>query len=179
MSIIKLATKELHEDLERMPFNQKMFRGEQTRAERADYLLSFYEIFKILDQHVPRELHRCAHIAYDLDSLKLPDSSVPMYTHGYCTYLESICENLKPHIYVNYLGLLYGGQIMKKRYPEFPTEIYVFDDVESSRQYIREQIIEDTDEFILEAKHAFRWHIAIAMELSESHAIPLQEYIYH
>lgn len=179
MSIIKHATKELHEDLELSPFNQKMFRGEQTRAERADYLLSFYEIFKVLDKSVPKEIQRAAHIAYDLDELRLPESSIPMYTHGYCTYLEAICKDLKPHIYVNYLGLMYGGQIMKKRYPEFPTEIYTFDDIESSRQYIREQIMEETDEFILEAKHAFRWHIAISFELSQTHTLQLQEFHYH
>jgi len=171
MSTIKLATKELHEDLERCSFNQKMFRGEQTRAERADYLLSWYEIFKILDKRVPSELHRCAHITYDLDHLKMTSSSVPLYTHGYCTYLESFCKNIKAHIYVNYMGLLYGGQIMKKRYPEFPTEIYNFDDIESSREYIREQIVEDTEDFITEANHAFRWHIAISSELSETHSI--------
>jgi len=179
MSIIRNGTKELHEEVERLPFNQKMIRGEQSRAERADYLMSFYEIFKVLDKHVPKELQRCAHICYDLDRLKLKTSEVPMYTHGYCTYLEALCEDLKPHIYANYLGLMYGGQIMKKRYPEFPTEIYVFDDIESSKEYIREQIIEETDEFILEANHAFRWHIAIALELSERHALPLQEYQLH
>ena len=71
MSIIRNGTKELHEEVERLPFNQKMIRGEQSRAERADYLMSFYEIFKVLDKHVPKELQRCAHICYDLDRLKL------------------------------------------------------------------------------------------------------------
>ena len=46
---IKQATKTLHESLELLPFNQKMFRGEQTDQERTAYLLSNLEIFEILD----------------------------------------------------------------------------------------------------------------------------------
>jgi hypothetical protein len=169
MSLIKLATKELHDDLERLAFNQKMFRSEQTQAERADYLLNWYEIFSILDPHVPREIQRLPHVCYDLDRLRLPSSEASSMAHGYCAYLEAICDDLRPHIYINYLGLMYGGQIMARRYPHFPTEIYTFDDLDSSRQYIREQIVEETDDFIIETKHAFRWHIAIAAELGEKY----------
>lgn len=171
MSIIKLATKTLHEELELLPFSQKMFLGDQTRAERADYLMTWKEIFDVLDPKVPKEIKRLPFICYDLDELRLPDSEPSLMVHGYCAYLMHVCEDLRAHIYVNYMGLMYGGQIMKRRYPNFPTEIYNFQDIEEARKYIRSEVVEETDEFIIESKHAFRWHIAITEELGKRHGI--------
>lgn len=177
MSIIKEATKEIHEDLELLAFNQRMFRGEQTAKERALYLKNWHTIFSVLDKHVPSELQRMPSICYDLDSLQLDHHiRVPpttFFAEGYGEYLSKEDVYLAPHIYVNYMGLLYGGQIMKKRYPQFTTDIYDFYDLNSSREYIRNQIIEETDEFIIETKHAFRWHIAMSVELAELSGIDL------
>lgn len=165
MSIIKLATKQLHEDLELLPFNQKMFLGEQTKEERADYLLNWREIFLLLDQHVPNEIKRIPYIDYDLDQLRTKDSMPGHMVHGYCAYLIHMCKNFAPHVYINYMGLMYGGQIMKRRYPDFPTEIYTFEDLDAAREYIRTEVVKETDDFIIETKRAFNWHIAMGEEL--------------
>lgn len=162
--IIRAATKKLHEDLELQSFNQKMFRSEQTRDERQAYLSVQYEIFSCLDIHVPAKLRRLPYICYDLDQLG-GRINVPPAALGYATHLETICEDKRPHIYLNYMGLMFGGQIMKRRYPNFPMEIYEFEDLQAGKRYIREEVCEDTDNFILEVKYGFRWQIEIAKEL--------------
>jgi len=166
---IKQATKTLHESLELLPFNQKMFRGEQTNQERTAYLLSNLEIFEILDPHVPEDFRRAPFIENDIKNLNQPLEECPSITHGYCTYLEAICSDLRPHIYLNYMGFMFGGQIMKKRYPE-ASSMYDFDVIEQKRQYIRDRIVEDYNSphwisFVSEVKHGFKWHIGISEEL--------------
>jgi len=170
-SAIKQATNTLHERLEAVPFNQKMFRGEQTIEERADYLCSMFEIFSVLDQHVPKEMRRSALIEKDLNVAVKPFSEAPRTTHGYVTYLERICSDVRPHIYLNYMGFMYGGQIMKKRYPT-TSSMYEFENIEEQRLFVRQKYVEDHSapnwlNFVSEVKHGFLWHIGISEELGE------------
>ena len=170
-SAIKQATKTLHENLELLPFNQKMFRGEQTDDERADYLCSMLEIFSVLDKHVPDQMKRHPLIEKDLTALSKPFAEVPRTTNGYVTYLEMICPDIRPHLYLNYMGFMYGGQVMKKRYPH-ASSMYEFDDIEEQRSFVRQKYVEDYTSqnypsYVSEVKHGFRWHIGISEELGE------------
>jgi hypothetical protein len=172
---IKEATKTLHENLELLPFNQKMFRGEQTDSERTAYLLSNLEIFELLDPYVPEDFRRASLIENDIKTLDKPLEECPNTTHGYCTYLEAVCDDLRPHIYLNYMGFMFGGQIMKKRYPK-ASSMYEFDDIDDKRNYIRDKIVEDYNSphwrsFVFEVKHGFKWHIGIAQELGQKYNV--------
>ena len=183
MSTIKEATRSLHNALEALPFNVKMFEGKHTDTERAYYLASNRIIFDILDPHVPEGFQRSSAIDKDLGRLnhsrfgrigepaQLSMGYPPMMTMGYKMYLENICENINAHIYLNYMGFMFGGQIMKKRYPDTST-LYEFDDIVEKRAYIRERIVEDYNapfyqQFVHEVKVGFKWHIAISKELHE------------
>lgn len=181
---IREATQSLHDKLEAQPFNIKMFEGKHTDMERAYYLASNRIIFDILDPHVPEGFRRSSAIDKDMEFLdhspygaragepaQLSMGYPPMMTMGYKMYLENICENINAHIYLNYMGFMFGGQIMKKRYPDTST-LYEFDDIVEKRAYIRERIVEDYNapfyqQFVHEVKVGFKWHIAISKELHE------------
>lgn len=175
-SIIKEQTDDLHTELESSPFNQKMYRSEQTVTERIGYLTSLWMIYNVLDDFVPDKIKRLSKVEKDLEILqggnfKLSEK-IPFAAMGYSVYLEGVAEDIFPHVYLNYMGLMYGGQIMKKRYPDFPTNVYDFDDLEESKKYIRNEVIQETPEFIKETRTGFKWNIIIAHELGQDHEVP-------
>ena len=167
MSSIKELTQDLHTELESIPFNVKMFKGEQTTFERQQYVASWIPIFKVLDPHVSEPLRRLAPLLKAQDALghKAPPA---LGSHGYAHYLTGWHQrnnrSLKGHIYLNYMGFLYGGQIMKKRYPE-SSQMYEFGDLVYWREYIRENYVDMSEEFVYEVKQGFRMHINICNEL--------------
>jgi hypothetical protein len=171
MSNLRDATKTLHDRLESLPFNKRMFEGNQTNAERATYLCSNLEIFEVLDPHVPVNMRRSSLIEEDIGKLNEAFADAPQTTFAYRTYLEKVCDDLRPHIYLNYMGFMFGGQIMKKRYPQ-AASMYEFDDIEAQREYIRQRICESYNSphwntFVSEVKVGFKWHIGISKELGE------------
>jgi hypothetical protein len=171
MSNLRDATKTLHDRLESLPFNKRMFEGNQTNAERATYLCSNLEIFEVLDPHVPVNMRRSSLIEEDIGKLNEAFADAPQTTFAYRTYLEKVCDDLRPHIYLNYMGFMFGGQIMKKRYPQ-AASMYEFDDIEAQREYIRQRICEsynspEWNPFVSEVKVGFKWHIGISQQLGE------------
>ena len=171
MSNLRDATKTLHGRLESLPFNKRMFEGNQTNAERATYLCSNLEIFEVLDPHVPVNMRRSSLIEEDIGKLNEAFADAPQTTFAYRTYLEKVCDDLRPHIYLNYMGFMFGGQIMKKRYPQ-AASMYEFDDIEAQREYIRQRICESYNSphwntFVSEVKVGFKWHIGISQQLGE------------
>tara|TARA_R110002153_G_scaffold193233_2_gene346603 strand:- start:448 stop:1038 length:591 start_codon:yes stop_codon:yes gene_type:complete len=189
---IKEYTQDLHTQLEALPFNQRMFKGEQTDIERMAYIYANIEIFEELDWHVPFSLKRLDSLkdAYavlndrlstvDISSMhsalnfiNLPGiSTIQAYKH----YLKHVCTDLRPHIYLNYMGFMFGGQIMKKRYP-VSAGMYEFDNIDWCRSHIRESVQPqsfDTEpygypqQFVHEVKVGFRFHIAITQNLTEA-----------
>lgn len=169
MFSIKELTQDLHTELEALPSNQKMFRGEQTVSERKTYIASQLKIFQVLDTYVPERLRRVRALESATESLggysRLPTLASVAYAHyltGAHTY--GIVPNINAHIYLNYMGFLYGGQIMKKRYPT-SAAMYQFDDPVMWREYIRANHIEMNDEFVSEVRTGFKMQIAISKEL--------------
>lgn len=169
-SAIKLQTQSLHDELEDLPFNRKMFLGEQTGPERAVYLSSMLEIFEVLDPHVPEDMRRSHLIDKDILKLAVLWSDPMPLALDYKEYLKG-SNHLKGHIYLNYMGFLYGGQIMKKRYPH-ASSMYEFENIEESRSHIRQHFIEDPSSpsypsFVSEVETGFNYHIALSKELGE------------
>jgi hypothetical protein len=63
------------------------------------------------------------------------------------------------------MGFLYGGQIMRKRYPD-TSSLYDFEDLSYCRTYIRENhVFAEHDFYVKEVSSAFRWHIEISKQL--------------
>ena len=172
---IKHLTADLHEELEAVPFNQKMFRGEQTVAERKSYLASWKPIMKFLDPMVPEPMRRWEKIKDDLKASGLGHQEPSTHSYAYLHYMSGFDTDqnngFNGHIYLNYMGFMFGGQIMKKRYPD-TASLYEFDDIVLWRNYVREHYVDTDDEkFVYQVREGFRMHINISNDLGRLHNV--------
>ena len=172
MSTIKEKTQTLHDLLEDVPFNKKMFRGEQTVSERKSYLSMHHSIFEVLDPFVPVELRRTKIIEQDMKRLGGMRAAKPLGVNDYIqTILTS--DRIDGHLYLNYMGLLFGGQVMKKHYPT-SSELYEFENIKGAREHIRENHqygIENETWYEEQVKDAFRFHIEMSSSLGNMYVV--------
>ena len=122
MKPLKEATHDKHKEAERMLFNVKMFKGELTKEQYAKYLLSQLEIFSAIEENfeMPHEgLKRKYAVIEDLKSLDFHQLEiVDNATLKYADYLRGLTqEEVNAHIYLNYLAIMFGGQMMKANTP--------------------------------------------------------------
>ena len=87
-------------------------------------------------------------------------------TEEYVAYIKNLdSTQLKGHIYANYLGWLYGGQLIAKKLNR-PINHLKFENVKSTVDYVRQHILNDlSSEDGAEAVTAFKNIIAIYEEL--------------
>lgn len=166
MSLIKEKTQALHDLLEEQPFNQKMFKGELTTTERRAWLAAQLGIFEILDPHVREDLRRSELIKEDIDALGGQSPHGYHYRRGPVMAIRN-APRLEGHIYLNYMGLLFGGQIMSRHYPE-SARLYTFEDIKGAREYIRENFqypYEKEEWYQEQVTEGFRLHIGTAKNL--------------
>ena len=113
-----------------------------------------------------RDLYRKDKFVQDL--AECPSGPVVLCnsTKTYLEYLQSLSALLlKGHIYVHYMGLLYGGQLIAKKL-NLPTNHLKFENVKSTVDYVRQNILNDlSSEDGAEAVTAFKNIIAIYEEL--------------
>jgi heme oxygenase len=118
---LKEATAEKHKLAERMPFNGLMFSGRLTASQYGEYLKSQLAIFSTLENNFefPNEgLKRVSAVSEDLGYLGVSDVSPDSATESYIQYLKGLPQDeANAHIYLNYLAIMFGGQIMKEKTP--------------------------------------------------------------
>ena len=117
---LKEATAELHSKAEKMKFNQRMFRGELSNDEYLNYLIQQSYIFQeIENRDLPHpNLNRLSSINDDINEVGGYKFKISKPTTDYVVYLGDLNQSsLNAHIYLNYLALVYGGQIMKSKVP--------------------------------------------------------------
>ena len=117
---LKEATAELHSKAEKMEFNQRMFKGELSNDEYLNYLIQQSYIFQeIENRNLPHpNLNRLDSINDDINELGGYKFKISKPTTDYVVYLGDLNQTqLNAHIYLNYLALVYGGQIMKSKVP--------------------------------------------------------------
>ena len=118
---LKEATAEKHKLAERMPFNGLMFSGRLTASQYGEYLKSQLAIFSTLENNFefPNEgLNRVSAVSEDLGYLGVSDVSPDSATESYIQYLKGLPQDeANAHIYLNYLAIMFGGQIMKEKTP--------------------------------------------------------------
>jgi len=168
---LKELTVDKHKQAERMPFNVRMFKGELSKTEYLHYLHQQASIFQIIEQKgVPhKSLLRLKRVFEDIEELMV-DVKVDLPTlksmEKYGLYLQKLeYEDLLPHIYLHYLALMYGGQMMKSKTPG-SGRMYEFDDMKSAAMVIRELIV---DEWSDEVNKGFDFMIDIFDELERIH----------
>lgn len=159
-----IATK--HREAERKPFNVRMIRGELTSQEYLVYLHQLYHLFTVLERHqLPHPtLYRMEHIIADIR--ELTDTTIQptafSSTTDYCEYLSHLSvDQILPHIYLHYLALLYGGQMMRNHIPGSGM-LYAFDAPADAIHAIRTM---QQDEWADEANKGLDYFMRILDEL--------------
>jgi heme oxygenase len=117
---LKEATAELHSKAEKMDFNQRMFAGKLSNDEYLNYLIQQSYIFQeIENRNLPHSnLQRLSSINEDINELGGYKFKISKPTTDYVVYLGDLNQSeLNAHIYLNYLALVYGGQMMKSKVP--------------------------------------------------------------
>lgn len=168
---LKELTSEKHKQAERMPFNVRMFRGELGVDEYLHYLTQQATIFQLIEQKgVPHpSLLRLKKVFEDIEELlpsviKISPSLKSMEEYG--TYLQKLTyEEILPHIYLHYLAIMYGGQMMRSKVPG-SGRMYDFDDMQGAAASIRSL---QKDEWADEVNKGFDFMIKIFDELEGIH----------
>ena len=128
---LKEATAEKHRKAERMPFNVLMINGKLTDYQYEWYLQAQYKIFEAIEDNfeLPHPtLARKTAIQSEIKSLgidkirnRMPDSvkfDVLETANDYAEYLKGLGqEEVNAHIYLHYLALMFGGQMIKAKVP--------------------------------------------------------------
>jgi heme oxygenase len=170
MMPLKEATGIKHKVAERMPFNIRMFKGLLSKQEYLLYLHQELRIFQTIEKiGLPYSgLKRVENVQADIDELKsqVPDpGSVLGSTKAYAAYLASLsAELILPHVYLNYMAIMFGGQMMKKAVPS-TGRMYDFDNMQESIQSIRNV---QKDEWAEEVNKGYDFIILIFEELETS-----------
>lgn len=165
---LKEATAEKHKQAERMPFNVRMFRSLLSKDEYLLYLIQQAEVFKTIEViGTPHEsLNRYPAVLEDIAELRPVGSTEEVLdsTKAYVHYLASLTyEQVLPHIYLNYLAIMYGGQMMKKVVPS-AGKMYDFENMPQALQAVRSV---QRDEWADEVNKGFDYIIAIFDELEK------------
>jgi len=164
---LKEATRDKHKQAERMPFNTRMVKGLLTKKEYFIYLNQQMQVFSTIENKgLPhRGLGRVDKVKEDMDELESQGAYSGLIlpgTKAYVDYLDSLSYGeVLPHVYLNYLALMFGGQMMKHAVPS-KGRMYVFEDMNESMQSIRDL---QKDEWAGEVNKGFEYHIAIFEEL--------------
>jgi heme oxygenase len=177
MLSLKDAIAEKHSLAEKMTFNQRMFNGELSDEEYTLYLCQQLAIFDAI------EIHELPHPALDRAGKVFEDIKELMgygeiqitplvATNEYRKYLNTLTkEEILPHVYLNYLALMFGGKMMKSKVPG-SGKMYEFDG--DMNEIIGSIRAIQKDEWADEANKALDYNINILDELqrvSESASI--------
>ena len=166
---LKEATAEKHKMAERMPFNGRMFKGELSTDEYIKYLKSQLAIFTVLEQNFefPSDgLKRVESVQRDL--VALGANQLELYTdpatENYVEYLRGLSnDDAMAHVYLNYLAIMFGGQMMKANTPG-PGHMYDFADMMGAAGSVRAIQL---DEWADEVNKGFDFMIEIFKELDK------------
>lgn len=144
-----------------------MFRGLLTKNQYLFYLNQQLQIFQTIESiGLPHSsLKRTENVQADIDELRSSGYYFDLIlssTKAYTAYLGSLSyEEVLPHVYLNYMGLIFGGQIIKKSVPS-TGKMYTFDNMQEAIQSIRAV---QNDVWAEEVNKGFDFNILIFEEL--------------
>jgi heme oxygenase len=167
MKTLKEYTAHIHDEIELIPFSKKFLSGQLTIPEWHMFLLQKLEIYTLIEQrkNLPEYVIAKHKISADCSGL------VPLELESTKTYLDHLRtlpeDLLDAHIYVHYLGDLYGGQILKSLAPGIGNRIshLEFDDRIDAITFIRDMIENRGAELAEEAIAGFNYTMDIQNEI--------------
>ena len=165
---LKEATAELHSKAEKMMFNQRMFSGELSNEEYLNYLIQQSYIFQEIEgRNLPHSnLKRLDAIHNDISELGGYTFKISKPTTDYVLYLGDLNQTqLNAHIYLNYLAIMFGGQMLKSKVPG-SGKMYEFEG--DIRELIGSVRAIQNDEMVDEVNKGFQYIINILDELQRN-----------
>lgn len=161
---LREATMIKHKIAEQMPFNVAMINGDLSKQQYVDYLQSQYDIFSTIENlcSLPDTMLRTDKILEDILELdNTPFFTSYKKTENYCNYLKESTTDIWPHVYLNYLAIAFGGQMIKSKIPG-SGKMYSFENIQDTIKYIRSI---QKDEWADEVNKAYDYLIEIFEEL--------------
>lgn len=170
MSWLRQQTKKIHDQAEKTVLSQKLIDGTVSKNHYLGYLNNRYVVLSAIEsklaKQMPIDLKRLCSIRKDIvlcdpiyDVRHLVPSALEYHGH-----LMGLCDTqLYPHVYVHYLGDLYGGKIIKSALPYQACHLD-FKNPEQCVQWVRDRC-EQTPEFLHGVNTAFEYVIKIYDEI--------------
>lgn len=181
---IREATKEHHRNAEQQKFVKTLMSGEIHPRLYATFLYNLSHCYAALEKwsqyqglldRLP-DIARAEKLAHDCQDLWVritPQPEITDSTKRYTEHIDSIRREpakLFAHVYVRYLGDLYGGQMIKTTTPGDNTYLN-FNNTKELIQVIRETINSytetDADVVIAEAKICFEYATELFKEMQD------------
>ena len=160
--------REIHDEVEKMPFSQRLFNGELTDSQIVAYMQNQYFIFQAMEgslNTLPHEsLRRCRKIRECIQGMEeeVNGKWMAKATQDYINYIigaEDYREKWMSHVYLNYMAFMMGGSILVEKNPEM-TWMWHFDDRQECIKAIRAEEI-DFDQ----VHEGFKYHRRMLEEL--------------
>lgn len=162
---LREAVKEAHDRAEQTALSRLMISGTMRDHTYAALLENMMQIYAELESDgmiTKIEVLRYHRLRDDLASLGGSRWPMAASVLDYVRYLRDLdAKGRWAHVYVHYLGNMYGGQMLRKTLPGKASHLH-FDDIKGCIAYVRENIA-DVDP--AEANAAFEWTIKIYDEL--------------
>lgn len=162
---LRSATQERHRLAEETALSQQLITGTLSPESYAALLENMAEVYGELERDgmiTKPEVLRYDRVMSDIRGLGLPSKGLSLSTVYYLRYLRELSPAQRwAHVYVHYLGSMYGGQMIARRLPG-PHSHLVFDDLDGCKAYVRSNLGDVTAD---EANAAFDWTIRIYDDL--------------
>lgn len=157
MSSIRELTRPEHTSAESTSLAKALIAGEVTREVYEIYVTQKLFISQSLDYYLPEghALRRADLLMKDLMELGTKRFIYLSETMSYVNHIRSLEGNVDAHIYVNYLGDLYGGQVIRERNSSLPVNHLTYDNKDECIMYVRNLIQGRDEELAPEASTAF------------------------
>jgi heme oxygenase len=158
---LREAVREMHEKAENTELSKLMISGNMNLHVYAGFLANMQQIYQELerDQLITKpEVLRSKKITEDIAKLSMASKPIVWEATQYVTYLTQLAPiDRWAHIYVHYLGNMYGGQMIGKQLPGQHDHL-LFDDLKACIGYVRANIANINHD---EANRAFAWTIRL------------------
>ena len=160
--------REIHDEVENMPFSQKLASGELTDPQIIAYMQNQWFIFQSMEgslNNLPHEsLRRCRKIRECIQAMEeeIDGKWMTKATQDYINYIigaEDYREKWMSHVYLNYMAFMMGGSLLTEKNPEM-TWMWHFDDRQECIKAIRAEEI-DFDQ----VHQGFKYHRRMLEEL--------------
>lgn len=168
MTDLRTITKDIHDAAERTALSQMLISGDFNQHEWATFLANQMEAYQAIERRniitLP-SLLRVPALRRDLDEVApLHQPRVLNSTWRYVEHIKGLSDDLVwSHIYVRYLGDLFGGQMIK-RAAKWPCNHLDFEDKQACMQYLRQNTANADPG---EAVNAFKMVIDVYEEMHE------------